>query len=231
MNKGFTTSIVIPIYRNWKLCQSLLQDLLKHEKDNIDEAIIVDDFSNDAEVDGGLEFWLESKLLPVRIIKNEINSGFTISSNNGLKQADKPPATKHVAFLISSDVRIYGRFIEQAADILFGAKKSLVGNRLISFDSGWNTFDGITFEYLEGFFLACTSDGWRELGYFDQNYAPFDFEDLDLSTTAKQKGFKLEFLNSPIIQHKGGGTIGYNPAREAITIRNKEYFRRKWVNE
>lgn len=228
MSKSYTTSIIIPIYKNWKLCQTLLQDLLKHEKENIDEVIIVDDFSNDAEVDGGLEFWLESRLLPVTAIKTEVNGGFTISSNIGLKYADKTPNARHVTFLISSDVRFHGRFIEQAANILLN-KKSLVGNRLISFDSGWNTFDGVTFEYLEGFFLACTSDGWRELGYFDQNYAPFDFEDLDLSTTAKKKGFKLESLNSPIIQHKGGGTIGFNPTREAVTIRNKEYFKNKWT--
>lgn len=229
MNRSYTSSIVIPIYKNWKLCHALLNDLRRFDNAKIDEIIIVDDCSEDPEVEGGLEFWIDSKLLPIRVVKNEINSGFTISANNGLKQADRPPTTKHITFLISSDARISGYFVDQTADILFGARKSLVGNRLISFDSGWNTFDGVTFEYLEGFFLACTSDGWRELGYFDQNYAPFDMEDIDLSTTAKQKGFKLQTLNSPIIQHRGGGTIGYNPTREAITIRNKEYFRNKWI--
>lgn len=226
MSRDYTVSIVIPIYKNWELCQSLLQDLMKHEKDNVDEVIIVDDFSEDAEVDGGLEFWVESNVLPVSVVRTERNGGFTISSNIGLKYADV--ITKGVSFLISSDVRIHGHFIDQATNILFD-RKSLVGNRLISFDSGWNTFNGVTFEYLEGFFLACTNGGWRELGYFDQNYAPQDMDDVDLSTTAKSKGYKLISMNSPLIQHKGAGTIGYNPAREAVTIRNKEYFRNKWV--
>ena len=229
MSRNYTVSVVVPVYKNWKLCQSLLNGLYRNEQENIDEVIIIDDASNDPEVDGGLEFWVESKLLPTTVVKNERNSGFTISSNNGLRYADKPFASKHITFLISTDVSISGKFIERAADILFGARRSLVGNKLLSNDTGWNTFDGLTFRYLEGWFLACTSDGWRDLGYFDENYSPFDYEDIDLSTVADRKGYKLVPLNAPVIKHLGAGTIGYNPAREAITKRNREYFRKKWM--
>jgi len=31
------------------------------------------------------------------------------------------------------------------------------------------------------------------------------------------------------VEHLGGQTIGFNPEREAITIRNKEIFRKKYV--
>jgi len=230
MSKVYTVSIVIPIYKNWKLCQNLLVNLMNHEKENIDEVIVVDDCSNDPEVDGGLEFWKESKTLPVDVLIPEHNGGFTISSNIGLRHCEKPIATKNITFLISSDVSISGKFIQQTADILFGARRCLVGGKLLFGDTGWNTFDGVTFDYLEGWFLAATSDGWRDLGYFDQNYAPFDYEDIDLSTTAKKKGYKLVPLNNPHLKHLGGGTIGYNPARQTITERNKEYFRKKWLD-
>lgn len=229
MNRNYTTSIVIPIYKNWGLCQQLLKGIFENEKENVDEVIVVDDASNDPEVDGGLDFWESSKLLPLTIIRNELNSGFTISSNNGLRYASKPIAKRHITFLISSDVKIGGAFIEKASDILFGAKKTLVGNRHITFDTGWNKFDNSIYDYLEGWFLACTSDGWKELGYFDQNYAPFDYEDIDISTTAKRKGYKLVSLNNPLLAHLGGGTIGFNPAREAITKKNRNYFIEKWV--
>ena len=229
MSRDYTVSIVIPIHNKWPLCQNLLNDLLKHEKDNIDEIIVANNTPEDAEIEGGLEFWTESKLLPVTSIVSDFNSGFTINANNGLRYCDKPIASRHITFLISNDVRIGGKFIEKTADILFGARKSLVGNRHIAFDSGWNKFDGIVFDYLEGWFLACTSDGWRELNYFDPAYAPFDYEDVDISTTAKSKGYKLVSMNNPLIKHLGGGTIGFNSAREAITNRNKEYFRKKWT--
>jgi GT2 family glycosyltransferase len=224
----YTTSIVIPIFKNWKLCHALLSDINRYEKD-VDEVVVVDDFSEDSEVAEGLDFWVDSKLLPITVLRPKHNGGFTVSSNIGLRYCEKPLAVRHMTFLISSDVRITGRFIPQAADLIFRAQRSLIGNRHIAFDSGWNTFDGKTFDYLEGYFLGCASDGWRDLGYFDENYAPYDMEDIDLSTTAKRKGYKLVSLNNPNIQHKGGGTIGYNPQREAITVRNKEYFRSKWI--
>ena len=125
------------------------------------------------------------------------NEGFTLACNRGLRFVDKILAKRHIAFLISNDVQVKGKFIEQAADILFGARRAFVGNNLLSHDTGWNTFDGVTYSYLEGWFLAATSDGWRDLGYFDENYAPFDFEDVDISQTAKKKGYKLVSLNNP----------------------------------
>ena len=226
--RDYTTSIVIPIYKNWKLCHSLLTSIRRWEPE-IDEVIVVDDCSEDPEVDGGLEFWIDSKLIPVQVVKTEKNGGFTISSNVGLRFAEKPIATRHISFLISSDVKVTGKFIDQSAEILLGAKRAFLGNRHILFDTGWNNFDGRIFDYLEGWFLACTSDGWRDLGYFDEEYAPYDYEDIDISTTAKSKGYKLASLNNPNIHHKGAGTIGFNPQREAITTRNKEYFRSKWT--
>jgi len=225
--RDYTTSVVIPVYKHWELCEKFLDNIFKHEKDNVDEIVVVDDCSEDTSLDGVLEHW--QNLLPVAVLRNEINSGFTISCNNGLRYCDKPPATRHITFLISSDVGITGKFVEKTADLLLGARKAMVGGKLLFGDTGWNSFDGKVFHYLEGWFLAATSDGWRELGYFDENYAPWDYEDLDLSTTAKKMGFKLEALNSPFLHHQGGGSIGYNPAREAITKRNREYFRKKWL--
>ena len=227
--RDYTASAVIPIYKKWSLCHSLLTDLKDNE--TLDEVIVVEDGSNDKEVNEGLDFWINSKLLPLHVVRIRENAGFTIASNIGLKSAYKPLATRHITFLISNDVSVKGKFVEQAADLLFSSRRYLVGNRHIVFDSGWNTFNGKTFDYLEGWFLGCTSDGWRDIGYFDEEYAPYDMEDIDLSTTAKKKGYKLAALNNPNIKHMGGGTIGFNPEREVITNRNKEYFRKKWMNE
>lgn len=227
--RNFTTSVVIPCYEKWHLTHAILNDLREQEKENVDEVIVVDNGSSEDEVKKGLNFWQTNGFLPIRIETIKVNVGFTLAANIGLRMAERDIAEKHITFLISNDVRITGKFIEQSADMLLGARRALVGNRLIAFDSGWNNFDGIIFDYLEGWFLAATSDGWRDLNYFDPNYAPFDYEDMDLSTTAKRSGYKLVSLNNPTIGHQGAGTIGYNPGREAITKRNREYFRNKWA--
>ena len=205
------------------MCNQLLRGLHKYEADRIDEAILVDDNSRDIDVSNGIE--LISKLLPVTAIVNETNQGFTRSSNIGLKHACQDES---VVFLISTDVQITGKFIERASTSIL-ERKCLLGQRLINHDTGWNTFSNQTFQYIEGFFLATTSDGWNELGLFDESYNPYDYEDVDLSTQARRKGYTLTAMNSPHVKHLGGQSIGYNKAREEITNRNKKYFMEKWL--
>lgn len=226
MQTKFVT-VVIPVYNQYRLTNQLLTDLLAHENSNIDQIIVADDNSPEQDAIDGLERW--GMALPVKVLRQKQNLGFTLNANAGLKLATETKKDNHIVFLISDDVRIFGKFIDQSAESLLSGRKHLVGQKLLSFDTGWNTFDGKTFSYLEGFFLAATANGWSELGFFDENYAPYDYEDIDLSTNAKKLGYKLTPLNSPAISHHGGGTIGYNPKREAITRRNQEYFRRKWV--
>lgn len=223
--REYKVSIVIPTYNTWKLTQGLLDTLSRHESENIDEVLGVDDGSSFDSVDAGLE-----TDLPMSILHLAGNSGFPIACNSGLMQVSRGGfAEKKLIFLISNDVIITGKFIQQAADIAFGAKRVLIGNRHIGWDSGWNTFDGKTFDYLEGWFFAATGDTWRDLGYFDEAYSPYDYEDVDLATTAKAKGYKLVSLNNPHVIHLGGQTIGFNPERETVTRRNQEYFRKKWM--
>lgn len=229
MNNGYKISIVIPVYKHWSLCDDLLNGLFKYEHDSIDEILIVDDCSNDVDVYNGVEIWKNK--LPITVIENEANLGFTLSANVGLEQVTQKFAERKIVFLISSDVRINGKFVKQTVDILSDPRRYFVGHRILSGNTGWNYFDGTIFEYLEGYFLAATSDGWRDLGYLDPNYAPYDFEDVDISTTAKKKGYKLMPLNNPLIYHVGGQSIGYSKEREEITNRNREYFRKKWIRD
>ena len=69
----------------------------------------------------------------------------------------------------------------------------------------------------------------EKLNYFDERYVPHDFEDVDLSTTALSLGMELIPLNNPGLQHIGGQSIGYSPAREAITRTNLKKFGDKWI--
>jgi len=105
---------------------------------------------------------------------------------------------------------------------------------LIDFNSGWNTAvmdDGKeqTFPYLEGWLLASHRIIWDQLGGFDDRFAPFDYEDIDLSTKARYLGFDLVSLNLPVEHKHLGSTIETtNINRLEITNRNKAKFFAKW---
>ncbi len=225
--RDYTVSICTICYGKYNLTNQFLTDLLQ-EKDNVDEVIVYNNGEDD-ETKDGLRKWQELGVFNLSVYQ-EGNLGFTIGFNRALQKAEKPLGTRHISFAISNDVRMTGRFIESAAQILFSKEKVLLGDQLINYDTGWNKFGDRLFPYLAGHFIAATSDGWRDLGYFDEAYAPWDYEDVDLSTTAKEKGYSIIPLNNPHIKHLGSQTIGYNPEREAITRRNREYFQRKWLH-
>jgi len=219
-----TFSFVIPVFNKYHLLHQVLFDIYQ-KCSTVDEVIIADNGSTDEDFYAGLDWWKKSNMLPIRHLHIKENVGFLKASNIGIKKAKGD-----VVCLISNDVRIYKDIVKGSFDALSGWNGgALVGGRFIDFDSGWNTFNNKVFGYLEGWLLATTKSAWEELFYFDEQYAPNDYEDIDLSTKALALGYDLVALPEDMTQHIGAQTLGYNPEREAITLANKEKFRQKWV--
>ena len=218
-------SFVIPTYNNYKLLHQTFWDIYR-KCSLVDEVLVVDDASTDEDVANGIKWWKSRGLLPIRHIRLNKNVMFLRASNIGLQKAEGD-----IVCLLSNDVRLHKNIVEDISMALGFRKPTLVGGRLLDWDTGWNTFDGRIFPYLEGWLLATHKDGWKDLGYFEEQFAPPDMEDVDLSATAKHRGYRLYSLPSDATTHLGGQSIGFNPAREAITIANKEKFRQKWMNK
>lgn len=216
------TSVVIPMYNNWHLTHQLLFDLLKNCS-GVDEVLVVNDASTDDEVYRGLQWWKEQKLLPITELRLKENHGFTLACNKGMKRA-----SGDYLFLISNDVRIYKDLTLRGVEVLSAFPDDEVGIKLYNYDTGWNSFDGKFYPYLDGSVIGCTKELWEKVGGFDKMYAPYDFEDIDFSTAVKSLGGNLVELID-IAYHVGAQTNHYSPEREAITRRNKERFREKWI--
>lgn len=213
-------SFVIPSYNGFHLVNQLLVDI----RDNCtpDEIIVVDDFSTDQKAVDGLAWWAEN--YNVTVLRTPENLGFLRTSNLGMKQA-----TGDIVCLISTDVRVEDDLARIVKDLLTVNPKQLIGGRLLDYDTGWNTFDGVIHFYLEGWFLATGKQEWQELGYFDERYSPNDMEDVDVSTTAAKMGWTLSELPIPtMVSHIGAQSIPYGKERENGTITNKERYRIKW---
>lgn len=211
-------SFVIPAYNNYSLLHTLLWDI-RQNCSPVYEIIITDD-GNDQETLDGLDWW--TGLLPVRHFRNKKPLGFLKNSNSGLRLA-----TGDVLCLVSTDVRIHKDIVDYSTNGKYA--ECLFGGRYLNFDTGWNTFDGVMFPYLEGWLLCASLSDWKRLDYFDERFAPHDMEDVDLSTKAKRLGIDLIDYPPEYVSHIGAQTIGYNPEREQITIENKKKFWEKWV--
>lgn len=217
-------SIVIPVYNHYDLLHQLLFDIYKHCSD-VDEVLLMDDASPELlELQGGMNWWMSNGLLNVRHIRMKENKGFLRNSNAGLKLA-----TGDIVCLVSTDVRIYKDISKTMIGILDEFPNSLIGGKLLYWDTGWNQFNGTVYPYLEGWLLCTTKAGWEELGYFDERYVPNDYEDVDLSTTAISKGYQLLPLLENFTSHMGAQSIHYGDEREEQTQRNRKKFEEKWI--
>jgi glycosyltransferase involved in cell wall biosynthesis len=216
-------SFVIPSYNNFPLVNELLANIREHSMP--DEIIVVDDCSTDKTAIEGLGWWARN--MDVKVRRPLENLNFLKASNWGLKQA-----TGDVLCLISTDVRIHKDLAAIAKAMTAIEGKILLGGRYFNCDTGWNTFGEKIFPYVEGWLLIAKKEHWEELGYFDERYAPNDFEDVDLSTTAISKGFSLTQITpdgGTVVEHIGAQSIPYNDERMELTKRNREKFKQKWI--
>ena len=220
-------SIVIPVYNHYALTNKMLYSIQKKEKESIGKILVIDDCSPDEEVQTGLAWW-KSQWDVIEVVRNETNLGFLQSSNKGMKMITGN--LDEIVILLSNDVEIYGSFIWQIQEHLKSSEaRKLIGGVIYAHDTGWNRFGNEIFPYVEGWLLATTKAGWGDLGYFDERYSPCIFEDVDLSTQARQMGYTLVALNSPALRHIGGQSISYTDSRHELTRKNQNIFGEKWI--
>lgn len=219
-------SVVITSYNYWQLTHSLLFDIYNNFPPDV-EIIVADDCSTDATVLEGLAWWQRDLLRDrLHVLIKKKNVGFLRTANFGVSKA-----TGDIIMLISNDVNIVDKHVVDRLGWIFGGASvpTLVGSRLLDYDTGWNTIDGVVYPYLEGWFLAFKKSEWDGFGGFDARYTIGDFEDVDLSTTYRKNGGQLVLLDNEMF-HLGAQTSKYTLAREENTKENQERWRNKWRN-
>lgn len=221
-------SIVIPSYKHPELANQILMDIYQNCP-TVDEVLVVDDYSNDPSTVKAYEFWQKNESFPLKVLMLAENVGFLKASNIGMKAA-----SGDIIALISSDVTIKKDLPAFVRAMLEKVPDVLLGGKVYTETTGWNDFDGRIFPYVEGWALIAKKEIWENLGYFDEQFAPHDFEDVDLSTTAISKGYGLAQFSpwyGEVLEHIGAQSIGYNDERLAITEAHRELFRKKWVEK
>lgn len=241
--KRKSISVVIPNYNGQELLDTNIPTVYEAlQTAGVDyEFIVVDDASTDDSV-----ALLKKKFPQIVVLVNEVNQGFSPTINRGIMAA-----TKDLVFALNSDVKLTagyflplfkyfekddtfgvmgqildmsGKKIQDAAK--YPQQKSTQKIRSTTdfiLDPFPNDF-WIPSLYLSGANALLDREKVQELGGFDEIYAPFYVEDVDLSLRAWQLGWACYYEHESKCHHPESVTIAnYHKKRKiyVISARNK----------
>jgi GT2 family glycosyltransferase len=219
-------SIITPVWNKSGLTRAFLENHLLFHHDLDVEHIIVDNGSTDDTPQVLAEFVDRfggpTKLM---IVRNETNVGFGPGHNQGAFYA-----TGNILVHISNDVKGLISYLPLVTMALERYQnRALVGPEVITYPTGWNTFEEIgVLSYLAGWCVATTREIWEELGGFDEQFVPCDYEDLDLSYRAQQADIALVQTMLAMSHAFGQSAQDLPGGRLEITLQNQKRFLDKW---
>lgn len=217
-------SVVIPSFNGagrLKDCIPVLFRAMAHAGFQ-QEVIVVDDASGDHSVE-----FIRGTYPQIRLLVHDINKGFISSVNDGVRAC-----TNELVVLLNNDVIVYedtfdtleqdfsdksvfavsfqslndaGTFREglKKAPFVLGFYKIRHGaqDQPLDLSRVYDTF------YAVGGHCAVRRSAFLELGGMDPLFAPFYWEDLDLSFRARRAGYKVLYDPRCVVVHREIGTI------------------------
>ena len=244
-------SVIIPSFNGYKLLKEYLPytfDVVSHSRSVSDfEIIVIDDASTDETV-----AYINTLDIPnLILIVNDVNSGFSKTINKGIARAKMD-----YCLLLNNDMELPTDFFEQTLplfsdDSVFGVCTEIrdrAGERIIEgrklpffkhhelrYHETIDAQNGNTF-YLCGGNAVVDTRKIQNLNGFNELFAPFYFEDLDLSLRAWRKGWKCLYINSTYCKHTPSSTIrkeNDNLYVNKIFVRNRmllNYLHNSWLD-
>ncbi len=238
-------SIVIPVYNQIAYTLRCLNTLSKNADKTSYEIIVIDDCSSDS----------TQTILPqipgIKYIRNETNLGFLRSCNKAALSAKG----QYILLLNNDTCPISGWLDKLLATFTTFPDAGLVGAKLLfpngrlqeaggiiwSDASGWNygkfqhpedpRFNYVReVDYCSGACALLPMTLWKQLGGFDETFAPAYYEDTDLSFRVRQAGKRVLYQPlSEIIHFEGvscGKSLSAGVKKHQVT--NCRKFRERW---
>ena len=235
------TTVVMPVHGGLAVARRALE-ALRPELGDDRELVVVDDASPDDAADR-----IEARFPEARVLRNEVNEGFGPACNRGAEAANG----RYLCFLNSDAIVTPG-----ALDALEGAIEDentgavaagLVDEAGALQEAGWAIGrDGVPFPLGRGApaddprwafrrevdygsaacFLVRTAE-FRDLGGFDDAYAPGYYEDADLCARLAKRGRRTIVEPAARVVHLEYGSGSLERAR-ALVRRNRTRFLERW---
>ncbi len=244
-----TVSIVIPVYNQIHYTYACLRSILEHTQDVTYEIIIADDVSTDATRE--LSAYAEN----VVICRNQTNQGFLRNCN----QAARSARGKYVMFL-NNDTQVTPGWLSSLVKLIESDPSiGMVGSKLVYPDgrlqeaggiiwsdgSGWNygrlddpdkaEYNYVKdVDYISGAAILLSVDLWKQIGGFDDRFAPAYCEDSDLAFEVRRAGLRVVYQPlSKVIHFEGvsNGTDVNGTGLKRYQVENSRKLKEKWAEE
>ncbi len=244
-----TVSIVIPCYNQIHYTYACLQSILEFTKDVTYEVIIADDVSTDATAEIGR--FVDGLV----ICRNQTNQGFLRNCN----QAAKAAKGKYIMFL-NNDTKVTEGWLSSLVNLIESDDTiGMVGSKLVYPDgrlqeaggiiwsdgSGWNygrlddpdkaEYNYVKdVDYISGAAILLSVDLWKQIGGFDERFAPAYCEDSDLAFEVRKAGYRVVYQPlSKVIHFEGvsNGTDVNGTGLKRYQVENSQKLKEKWADE
>jgi len=183
--------IIIPTYNSLNTLKVLVKNILDYTQE--DFIIYVVEDGQRKETIG----WLKTQ--NIKKILHKKNKGVAISWNDGIKRAKKDGCTHFAIF--NDDIELPEGWWEECRDLFYKNANLVtlphsVANIVIS---GW--------------FFIIDRKCIERVGYFDEQFSPCFFEDLDYKYRCSINGIRTGIVNIDVYHH--GGTTTYGELKES----------------
>lgn len=247
--EGPMVSIIIPCYNQVHYTYACLQSILEFTTDVSYEVIIADDVSTDATAN--LCRYVEG----VVIRRNQTNQGFLKNCNQGAEGA----RGKYIMFL-NNDTKVTKGWLSSLVSLIESDSSiGMAGSKLVYPDgrlqeaggilwsdgSGWNygrlddpdkaEYNYVKdVDYISGAAILLPTALWKEIGGFDERYAPAYCEDSDLAFEVRKAGYRVVYQPlSKVIHFEGvsNGTDVNGTGLKRFQVENSKKLKEKWADE
>jgi GT2 family glycosyltransferase len=238
-------SLIIPVYTDASLTRACLRAIARNTDGVPYEVIVVDDTAD-----------RQTKRLlrnveNAKVVVNARNQHFLRSVNRGVEAAQG-----RYLVLMNNDTEVQPGWLralvhraESTPDARIVAPKYVfpdgrlneAGGILWKDGTGWQVGRGDDpqhhhynhvreVDYGSAAALLVRTDFLREIGGFDERFAPAYYEDADLCFQARARGYRVMYEPTAVVVHKEGGTMGTDEStghkrNQAI---NRHKFVEKW---
>lgn len=158
-------------------------------------------------------------------VRMKFNSGCAGGWNKGLKIAKG----KYIA-VISDDIVVKPDWLEAMREAL-----QVIPNAMVSAPGVEKLPNGMGFFGIEeqrvwfpGSCYMVTKETLKKVGYFDTQFTPFNYEDVDYWTRVYKAGGKLVRNYKVEVEHKEGQVIHSIEGNGKIDSENREKYLKKW---
>lgn len=242
-------SIIIPVYNQIHYTYACLVSLLENTYGYEYEVIIADDVSTDATSE------IDKFVSGLVVVRNETNQGFLKNCNNAAKNA-----RGEYIFFLNNDTTVGKDWLTPLIKLIESDKSiGMVGSKLVYPDgklqeaggiiwsdgSGWNYGRGDDpskheynyvrdVDYISGAAIMLNTKLWKEIGGFDERYAPAYCEDSDLAFEVRKRGLRVVYQPLSVITHFEGisnGTDVNGGGLKRYQVENNKKLLEKWSKE